>query len=162
VIGLCLVAAVLARPARTAEPNNGCDLLPKQQVADILGEDVEKATPWPLAGKFACMYEGDAIAGLDLLVNVVVDGREAWEHYQAEVRRSFQPTPVSGIGDKAVWSTSRYHETVADGLNVLAGSYAVDVSFVGTPTPPPSAAEKLARARALAQRAIANAKRGRF
>ncbi len=155
---VCLVTMLHAPPARSAGPGDGCELLSKQEVAGILGGNIEKAVPWPLAGRFACMFEGDAIEGLDLLVNLI-PGPDAQVHYDHDVARSYKPSPVAGLGDKASWTSARQNGTVADGLHVLSGSYAVEISFLGQPKVPPSEADNLAHARALAQRTLANAKR---
>jgi hypothetical protein len=152
-----LSCLVFGSPAWSAAPNDGCQLLPGDQVAAVLGKAVDSATPWPLAGKYACMYESEAIPGVDLLVNLIVAGPGAKQTYEKEIIRLHNRYQVAGIGDEAAWSSERVGTMVADGLDVLSEPYVVEITFLGSPKSPPTGADDLNRARALAMRALSNA-----
>ncbi|HUN40504.1 MAG TPA: hypothetical protein VMU81_09455 [Acetobacteraceae bacterium] len=79
-----------------------------------------------------------------------------------DISRLHNRSPVAGIGDEAAWSSDRVGTMVADGLDVRSGPYVVEISFLGSPKAPPTGADDLNRARALALRALANAKANRL
>ena len=156
--GISLAFLAAARIAHAATPSDGCQLLPKQQVAEVLGKTVDSATPWALAGKFACMYESDAIPGIDLLVNLIIAGANARHQYEQDVVTLHNRSPVAGLGDEAAWSSERVKTIVSDRLCMLSGPYIVNITFLGSPKVIPSGNDDLARAHALAIRVITNAK----
>jgi hypothetical protein len=153
--GVCLFAIVLAQPARSGNPNDECGLLPQQQVEALVSGAIAMAIPWRGDATFGCLYTGGVVAGLDLRVNVWVGHGE--ESYERQVRWSPSPniSPIYGFGDKAAWSVEPSGEREHRRLIVLSGPYVVVVSDRGAVS---SEADDLARARALAQRVIANAK----
>jgi hypothetical protein len=156
--GVCLFAVVLAQPARSGKPNDGCELMPQQQVEAVVNGAVDMVIPSRGDADFGCFYTGGVVAGLDLRVKVWVGHTK--EIYERQLRWSppgpnLRISPIDGFGDKAAWIVEPILEKVHRRLIVLSEPYVVMVSDMGAVS---SEADDLARARALAQRAIANAK----
>jgi len=158
---LCIMFSTFAQPAFPTSPANGCELLPKEQVSQIVGGKIDSATPWPLAGKFACMYDGPAILGIDLLVKLDIGHGDSERLFDAAVQidgGARRGKIVQGLGEKAIWNRTTTSISVGDNLDVLSGRYVVNVSFIGSTKGSPSEDVALAHAKAIATRVITNAK----
>jgi hypothetical protein len=133
--------AFIAQAGHAAGRLDGCELLPKEQVAEFVGGPIDTATRMPLAKGLACMYDGPALSGADLMVDLQIDKTNPKRVYDEEVTMDGSArggVPVPGLGDKAIWSRSSASGQVSDSLDVLSEPYVVSITSLGSGNRAPS------------------------
>ena len=151
---------LLAATARSAPPPDACHVLTKRDVASVQGETYTSTKLTPHGATTTCFYQLPTFTNSVSVDVTPTGGRAFWrEHFESEHddgdgakhdgdrdRDASPPRKVTGVGNEAVWVSSR----AAGSLYVRKGDALLRISVGGAGTE----AEKIARSKRLAAMAL--------
>lgn len=124
--GIFCVLVVCGSRAASADPSNPCSLLTQDQVSTALGAKVD---PGKRTVPKLCEWDVQGSSGLNaakLVVTMLTP--QGFAGAKAVIGHGITKTPVSGIGDEAVYGTTSNYATV---LTVKKGDVYFSVHIYG-------------------------------
>ena len=145
------LAAALVCFAQTGAARNACEVLTRKDLAAVQGEAFTATKLTESAQQSQCFYQLPTFSKSVSLVIMHGKGRGYWkanfENARGEEGEDEEVVRVHGVDDDAVWSGNH----LVGALYVRRGDKIVRISVGG----PGTKAEKIAKARRLAARALA-------
>jgi hypothetical protein len=131
ILGACFVLTVgSARVARAGPPTDACSLLRGAQVSSVLGVSVAAGKPLFPGTTKVCGWPPPGGPTPPKRVLVTLIDAQNWAYVKMPVGHGIVKTPVSGIGDDAIYGTT---PGLGTELSVKKGNTAFSVHIYGFP-----------------------------